>query len=58
MPFVVGTHWFAMYDYGNPQGLIGNYGLLDLADEPYSEFAEMVRQTNEDVLRIRGLKDL
>ncbi|MGO4494734.1 hypothetical protein AB4114_02300 [Paenibacillus sp. 2RAB27] len=58
MPFVVGTHWFAMYDYGNPQGLIGNYGLLDLADEPYGEFAELVCQANEDVLRIRHSQEL
>ncbi|WP_127583606.1 hypothetical protein [Paenibacillus koleovorans] len=53
LPFIVGTHWFALYDYGNPQGLIGNYGLLDLADEPYAEFCESVRQTNEAVLRRR-----
>ena len=36
-----------------PNGLIGNYGLLDLADEPMSEFAASVQQTNESVLRVR-----
>jgi hypothetical protein len=46
LPYVVGVHWFALYDYGNPQGLIGNYGLLDLSDELYAEFAEAARQTN------------
>jgi len=49
LPYMVGAHWFALYDYGNPQGLVGNYGLLDLADEPWSEFASSVRQTNESV---------
>lgn len=53
LPHVIGAHWFALYDYGNPNGLIGNYGLLDLADEPYETFMSSVRQTNEDVLARR-----
>jgi|GEM_PF-1585545 len=51
LPYMVGAHWFALYDYGNPRGLIGNYGLLDLADEPWQEFTDSARQTNESILR-------
>jgi hypothetical protein len=54
LPYVVGVHWFALYDYGNPNGLIGNYGLLDLGDELYAEFAVSARQTNLAVRRQRG----
>lgn len=54
IPHIVGAHWFALYDYGNPNGLIGNYGLLDLADEPYEKFAASVQQVNKDVLAARG----
>lgn len=53
LPYMVGAHWFAMYDYGNPRGLIGNYGLLNLADEPWSEFTALVRQTNEWAASVR-----
>ncbi len=53
LPYIVGLHWFALYDYGNPNGLIGNYGLLDLADEPWASFAEAARSANESVLRTR-----
>jgi hypothetical protein len=42
LPFVVGTHWFALYDFGNVNGLIGNYGLLDLKDNPYTVFTDAV----------------
>lgn len=49
LPFMVGLHWFALYDYGNPQGLIGNYGLLSLKDEPWEQFVEGVKQTNEQI---------
>jgi hypothetical protein len=47
MPCMVGLHWFALYDYGTPQGLIGNYGLLNLNDEPWEVFVEGVRKTHE-----------
>ena len=53
LPYIVGLHWFALYDYGNPNGLIGNYGLLDLADEPWTAFAKAARSANESVLRKR-----
>lgn len=49
LPYMIGLHWFALYDYGNPNGLIGNYGLLDLKDEPYAAFVAGVRQTHEDL---------
>lgn len=49
LPFMVGLHWFALYDYGNPNGLIGNYGLLDLNDEPWEEFVKGVKQTNKEI---------
>jgi len=45
-PYMVGSHWFALHDYENPNGLIGNYGLLDLSDEPYEAFVERVRETH------------
>jgi hypothetical protein len=52
LPFIVGTHWFALYDYGywgNPASLIGNYGLLNIKDEPYEEFAEYLKRTHLSV---------
>lgn len=51
LPFMVGLHWFALYDYGNPNGLIGNYGLLDLKDEPWEEFVSGVTRTNNALLQ-------
>jgi hypothetical protein len=48
-PYMVGSHWFALYDYANPNGLIGNYGLMNLADEPYKEFTEMVCNVHRDL---------
>jgi hypothetical protein len=50
LPFLVGNHWFALYDYGNPDGLIGNYGLFTLEDEPYTELQTAMTQTNRDFL--------
>lgn len=46
LPYIVGTHWFALYDYTNRNGLIGNYGLLTVDDEPYISFAEHVAKVN------------
>ncbi|GAA3400518.1 hypothetical protein ACFFNY_16265 [Paenibacillus hodogayensis] len=46
MPFMLGTHWFALYDFWDRQGLIGNYGLYDRKDELWSEFAEAVKETH------------
>ncbi|MBO9598660.1 MAG: hypothetical protein J7559_12695 [Cohnella sp.] len=46
LPSIVGLHWFALYDYANPNGLIGNYGLLDMKDEPYTVFADGVAKTH------------
>lgn len=50
LPYMIGTHWFAMYDYGNPLGLIGNYGLLNYEDEPWEPFVSGVARTNARVL--------
>ncbi len=46
LPYIIGVHWFALYDYANPDGLIGNYGLLDMKDEPWQAFTDGVRQAN------------
>lgn len=46
LPYVIGVHWFALYDYANPDGLIGNYGLLDMKDEPWETFAASAAETN------------
>jgi len=51
LPFMLGTHWFAMYDYGHREGLIGNYGLLKLNDEPWAELCAAVAQTHEQLPR-------
>lgn len=50
LPYLLGTHWFALHDYGNRDGLIGNYGLLDLEGRPYVSFLEAVARTNGGVL--------
>jgi hypothetical protein len=54
---MVGAHWFAYYDFGNRDGLIGNYGLVDFKDEPYEAFARGVTVTNREVdLRLTGVE--
>lgn len=46
-PYMLGLHWFALFDYGNNvHGLIGNYGLYDLNGRAYSEFQEAVKRTH------------
>lgn len=49
MPCMIGLHWFALYDYGTVHGLLGNYGLLDLNDEPWTEFVEGVTRTHSSL---------
>ena len=50
LPFMLGTHWFALFDYGrNAHGLIGNYGLFDLNAAPYTELLEGMERTNAGV---------
>lgn len=50
LPFIVGTHWFALYDFGmNVHGLIGNYGLLDMKDNPWDGFVQMVAEANREL---------
>jgi hypothetical protein len=51
LPFIVGLHWFALYDYdSNVHGLTGNYGLLDKKDNLWEEFAQMVAAANSEVM--------
>jgi hypothetical protein len=50
-PYMVGTHWFAMFDYGmNIHGLVGNYGLMDMDCKPWVEFGELVKQAHEGIV--------
>ncbi|MDR1541975.1 MAG: hypothetical protein LBU32_29135 [Clostridiales bacterium] len=50
LPFMLGTHWFAMFDYGrNVHGLIGNYGLYDLNAKPYANFIKGVAHANQEI---------
>lgn len=47
LPSCVGAHWFALYDYGRDRhGLIGNYGLLTVDDEPWEGFVDAVTAAN------------
>jgi len=50
MPFIIGMHWFALYDYDSKGGLLGNYGLLDLEDKPWEEFTAEVTKVNREIL--------
>lgn len=49
-PYIVGMHWFAMYDFYDSNGLTGNYGLYDGQDRLWEEFAEAVRVTHRGAL--------
>lgn len=50
LDFLIGTHWFALYDFsGNVHGLIGNYGLYDVKDRLWEEFAQAVREANSNI---------
>lgn len=50
-PYMVGTHWFALYDYhSKTDGLRGNYGLYDRNDNPWEEFVCGVTKTNQAIL--------
>jgi hypothetical protein len=51
LPYMVGTHWFALYDYGDRKGLIGNYGLLNLADEPWEALMAAMKKTHQELSR-------
>lgn len=53
MPFVLGAHWFALYDFWHYEGLIGNYGLYDKEDRLWAEFAGSVKEANAAALAIR-----
>lgn len=54
LPFIVGTHWFALYDFGmNRHKLIGNYGLFDLKDRLWEEFSEAVKSTHDVILETK-----
>lgn len=50
-PYMVGTHWFALYDYhSEADGLRGNYGLYDRNDNPWEELIAGVTKTNRRIL--------
>lgn len=53
LDYVIGMHWFALYDYGHYDSLIGNYGLFDLKDNLWTDFADAVKNTNITVRRRR-----
>lgn len=51
-PFFVGYHWFRYMDEpkeGRFDGEDGNYGLVDIKDEPYAPFVKAVTQVNQSV---------
>ena len=51
-PYMVGTHWFALYDYvGDEHGLIGNYGLFNHQDCEWKEMTSWVRETNNNIIQ-------
>ncbi|QJD87846.1 hypothetical protein [Cohnella herbarum] len=50
LPYMVGTHWFSLYDFWDRKGLIGNYGLYDKNDDLWTEFASAIRSTHIDLL--------
>ena len=56
---MVGTHWFALYDYHSEgEGLRGNYGLYDRYDNPWQEFIAGVKRTNLMILdQMKNVKD-
>ncbi|MBC7287641.1 MAG: agarase [Armatimonadetes bacterium] len=59
MPVVVGAHWFKHCDEpaeGRFDGENSNYGLVNIKDEPYQEFLEVVREVNARAYEIRLAK--
>ncbi len=51
-PFFVGYHWFRWMDEpkeGRFDGENGNYGLVDIRDEPYEEFIQRITPVNQGV---------
>lgn len=56
LPFMIGAHWFAYYDFGfgHREGLIGNYGLVNVKDEPYETFVKGVTKTNREIVHLLG----
>ncbi len=51
-PFFVGYHWFEWVDEpreGRFDGENGNYGLVNIRDEPYAVFVDTVRRVNREV---------
>jgi hypothetical protein len=50
LPEAVGYHWFEWSDEpkeGRFDGENSNYGLVNIADQPYESFVEAVRAANE-----------
>lgn len=53
--YFVGNHWFKYMDEpaeGRFDGENGNYGLVNIKDEPYSEFVNAISVTNGEAIRL------
>lgn len=52
VPYVIGSHWFGFADQ-SPQGRFdgedGNYGIVDIHNEPYPEMVAAMKATNASV---------
>ena len=52
-PYFVGYHWFQYFDEPNAgragDGENGNYGLVTIDDEPYTEFVDRLTSVNRRV---------
>jgi hypothetical protein len=54
LPFVVGTHWFAYYDFvPGIEPLVGNYGFFRHDETAYLELCDSARDTHAAVIRER-----
>ena len=55
MPEAVGYHWFEWCDEpheGRFDGENSNYGLVNIHDQPYTEFVKAVTQANRDAIEV------
>jgi hypothetical protein len=57
MPYVVGAHWFQLYDeptFGRSDGEDYNFGLVDIDDRPYQELVEAFIDTHRQIPRLHA----
>ncbi len=55
LPEAIGYHWFKWTDEpkeGRFDGENSNYGLVDIGDKPYREFAEAVKAANQAAIEV------